>query len=185
MTTLTTVGYGDIGGENTAERIFCAMLQIFGTVVFATIMNQVRILKNLDQIDWPRVVKLTTAQTFTAELRAANFSHLSDCDLDTFAQILTVHKNYFNWNKTTTVPPAFYGSWQYELPSAREGVPTYQVPSLFAVWLSCEKTPVFYASWPKILTKQPKTWILESLSQKYNTFIYMYIWMYVYIHVKT
>ena len=40
MTTLTTVGYGDIGGENSMERIYCAMLQIVGTVVFATIMNQ-------------------------------------------------------------------------------------------------------------------------------------------------
>ena len=40
MTTLTTVGYGDIGGTNSEERIYCAMLQIFGTVVFATIMNQ-------------------------------------------------------------------------------------------------------------------------------------------------
>ena len=40
MTTLTTVGYGDISGENTAERCFCAIMQICGTFVFATIMNQ-------------------------------------------------------------------------------------------------------------------------------------------------
>ena len=40
MTTLTTVGYGDIGPLNSAERIYVASLQIFGTFVFATIMNQ-------------------------------------------------------------------------------------------------------------------------------------------------
>ena len=28
MTTLTTVGYGDVGGENSAERIYCACLQV-------------------------------------------------------------------------------------------------------------------------------------------------------------
>ena len=50
MTTLTTVGYGDIGGENTAERIYCAFLQIFGTVVFATIMNQLSMV--LDNINF-------------------------------------------------------------------------------------------------------------------------------------
>jgi hypothetical protein len=40
MTTLTTVGYGDISGDNTAERLYCSIAQIFGTFVFATIMNQ-------------------------------------------------------------------------------------------------------------------------------------------------
>ena len=50
MTTLTTVGYGDIGGENTAERVYCAFLQIIGTVVFATIMNQLSMV--LDNINF-------------------------------------------------------------------------------------------------------------------------------------
>ena len=40
MTTLTTAGYGDIAGTNVAEQIFCAVLQLCGTVVFAAIMSQ-------------------------------------------------------------------------------------------------------------------------------------------------
>jgi hypothetical protein len=52
MTTLTTVGYGDVGGTNSAERMYVCCLQIFGTVVFATIMNQLSmVLDNLTHLE--------------------------------------------------------------------------------------------------------------------------------------
>lgn len=33
--TVTTVGYGDLSGFNTPERIICAILQIMGVIIFA------------------------------------------------------------------------------------------------------------------------------------------------------
>jgi hypothetical protein len=40
MTTLCTVGYGDISATNEAEQVFCIFLQLAGSVVFAAIMSQ-------------------------------------------------------------------------------------------------------------------------------------------------
>ena len=35
VTTITTVGYGDIGGNNNAERIFCSVMMVIGVVAFS------------------------------------------------------------------------------------------------------------------------------------------------------
>ena len=35
VTTITTVGYGDIQGENTLERIFCSIIMIVGVMSFS------------------------------------------------------------------------------------------------------------------------------------------------------
>ena len=35
VTTITTVGYGDIGGTNNFERIFCAIVMIVGVIAFS------------------------------------------------------------------------------------------------------------------------------------------------------
>ena len=35
ITTVTTVGYGDISGTNTAERIFCAITMVVGVIAFS------------------------------------------------------------------------------------------------------------------------------------------------------
>lgn len=35
ITTVTTVGYGDITGTNTAERIFCAVIMVVGVIAFS------------------------------------------------------------------------------------------------------------------------------------------------------
>ena len=40
MTTLCTVGYGDIAATNEAEQVYCIVLQLAGSVVFAAIMSQ-------------------------------------------------------------------------------------------------------------------------------------------------
>jgi len=34
-TTITTVGYGDIKGLTTPERIFCALIMILGVIAFS------------------------------------------------------------------------------------------------------------------------------------------------------
>ena len=34
-TTITTVGYGDISGTNNAERVFCAIIMLFGVIAFS------------------------------------------------------------------------------------------------------------------------------------------------------
>ena len=39
ITTITTVGYGDISGNNPYERIFCSMLQILGAMGFSYITS--------------------------------------------------------------------------------------------------------------------------------------------------
>jgi hypothetical protein len=33
--TITTVGYGDIGGTNNTERVFCAIIMLFGVIAFS------------------------------------------------------------------------------------------------------------------------------------------------------
>jgi hypothetical protein len=65
MTTLTTVGYGDISGKNSADRIFCCFLQIFGTIVFSTIMNQLSVvLDNLSFHSQQKEFRLTKCRRF-------------------------------------------------------------------------------------------------------------------------
>lgn len=33
--TVTTVGYGDVGSTNSTERIFCAVIMVFGVIAFS------------------------------------------------------------------------------------------------------------------------------------------------------
>jgi hypothetical protein len=35
ITTITTVGYGDISGTNNAERMFCAFVMVVGVIMFS------------------------------------------------------------------------------------------------------------------------------------------------------
>ena len=35
ITTMTTVGYGDISGTNTTERIYCIILMLIGVLTFS------------------------------------------------------------------------------------------------------------------------------------------------------
>jgi hypothetical protein len=37
VTTMTTVGYGDISGHNSLERIICVFIMIIGVVVFSIV----------------------------------------------------------------------------------------------------------------------------------------------------
>jgi len=37
VTTMATVGYGDISGRNTLERIICVMIMIIGVVTFSIV----------------------------------------------------------------------------------------------------------------------------------------------------
>lgn len=34
ITTITTVGYGDISGTNNYERIFCSIIMVIGVILF-------------------------------------------------------------------------------------------------------------------------------------------------------
>ena len=49
-TTVTTVGYGDIGGTNDFERFFCTMVEIIGVIGFALASSSLTsIITNYDQ----------------------------------------------------------------------------------------------------------------------------------------
>lgn len=49
-TTITTVGYGDIVGNNTQERIFCSIIMIIGVIAFSFVNGSLTsILSNFDQ----------------------------------------------------------------------------------------------------------------------------------------
>jgi Trk-type K+ transport system membrane component len=37
VTTVTTVGYGDISGSNSGEKIFCMILMVVGVVFFSIV----------------------------------------------------------------------------------------------------------------------------------------------------
>ena len=49
VTTITTVGYGDINVINTYEQVFCAIVMIFGVVGFSFVTGTfTSIISNLD-----------------------------------------------------------------------------------------------------------------------------------------
>lgn len=49
ITTITTVGYGDINGNNTFEMLFCCLIMIFGVVGFSFVTGSMSsILSNID-----------------------------------------------------------------------------------------------------------------------------------------
>jgi uncharacterized Tic20 family protein len=51
MTTITTVGYGDIGGNSTLERVICIFLQLIGVVSYSFASGSLtQILANYDSI---------------------------------------------------------------------------------------------------------------------------------------
>ena len=41
VTTMTTVGYGDMSGSNSPERIFCIVLMVVGVIVFTFISGAI------------------------------------------------------------------------------------------------------------------------------------------------
>lgn len=68
MTALTTVGFGDIFGENNAERIFLTILQLTGAVVFATIMSQLSsVITNMSQSQREREQHIEGIRSFLIE----------------------------------------------------------------------------------------------------------------------
>jgi hypothetical protein len=49
VTSMTTVGYGDMSGSNSLERIFCIVLMVIGVVVFTFISGSLSsVLSNFD-----------------------------------------------------------------------------------------------------------------------------------------
>lgn len=40
ITTITTVGYGDISGTNNYERIFCSFIMVIGVILFNVAQGQ-------------------------------------------------------------------------------------------------------------------------------------------------
>ena len=52
MTTLTTVGYGDISGNNTTERILCIFLHLIGVISYSIAAGSLTsILSNYDEMN--------------------------------------------------------------------------------------------------------------------------------------
>jgi len=52
MTTLTTVGYGDISGQNTTERIICIFLHLIGVISYSIAAGSLTsILQNYDELN--------------------------------------------------------------------------------------------------------------------------------------
>lgn len=52
MTTLTTVGYGDISGQNTTERIICIFLHLIGVISYSIAAGSLTsILQNYDEMN--------------------------------------------------------------------------------------------------------------------------------------
>jgi hypothetical protein len=50
ITTITTIGYGDISGTNTIERIFCSLMMLIGVISFSFMNGSLTsILANSDQ----------------------------------------------------------------------------------------------------------------------------------------
>ena len=49
VTTMTTVGYGDMSGANSMERVFCIILMVVGVIVFTFISGAISsVLSNMD-----------------------------------------------------------------------------------------------------------------------------------------
>lgn len=52
ITTITTVGYGDISGTNTIERIFCSIIMLVGVISFGFANGTLAsIISNSDEAD--------------------------------------------------------------------------------------------------------------------------------------
>ena len=52
VTTITTVGYGDISGHNSTERCICIVMMICGVVLFSLISSSItQIIQNYDKVD--------------------------------------------------------------------------------------------------------------------------------------
>jgi proline dehydrogenase len=52
MTTITTVGYGDIGGNSTVERVICIFLHLIGVLAYSFASGSLTsIIANYDQIN--------------------------------------------------------------------------------------------------------------------------------------
>lgn len=52
VTTITTVGYGDISGNNTSERIICVLMMVMGVIFFSINSGNITsIITNKEAID--------------------------------------------------------------------------------------------------------------------------------------
>ena len=68
ITTLTTVGYGDIVAKNTEERMFTAFIMIIGVFIYSyTIGSLSSLLSNLDARKEQLNKKLELLQEITSE----------------------------------------------------------------------------------------------------------------------
>jgi len=59
ITTITTVGYGDISGTNATERIICAFLMIMGVIFFSfSTGSMTSMISGYDSINWKQKEKV-------------------------------------------------------------------------------------------------------------------------------
>lgn len=104
VTTISTVGYGDISGSTTAERVFCIVLMVVGVFSFTFISGALAsILSNFDASQAALNEKLMFLQKLRsqhnlrkelyADIRAAlNFDHQRKIEgLENFIESLPLH----------------------------------------------------------------------------------------------
>ena len=89
MTTITTVGYGDIGATNTIERIICIFLHIIGVLSYSLAAGQLTsIIENYDASKSKNVARKATLDRINTEHKLPprlyftllNFIENAECD---------------------------------------------------------------------------------------------------------
>jgi hypothetical protein len=51
VTTLTTVGYGDISAGNTLERFVCVINEVIGVIIFSILMSKLTQIVSLSDLN--------------------------------------------------------------------------------------------------------------------------------------
>lgn len=94
MTTLVTVGYGDITAQNMMEKIFCVFLMVLGVVAFSTLSGTVTSI----------MAKSDSRESLLKE-KIAFLNHLSaeyNLDIDLFNKLsMTIKYDHMRLSKST------------------------------------------------------------------------------------
>ena len=70
VTTITTVGYGDIGGNSTSERVICFFLHLIGVLSYSFASGSLtNLIQNYDEINDENNDKLNTLNRIYKEAK--------------------------------------------------------------------------------------------------------------------
>jgi hyperpolarization activated cyclic nucleotide-gated potassium channel 2 len=74
ITTITTVGYGDITGTNSYERIICAFLMVFGVCFFAVVSGKILgVLSSIENKENEYADHKSIVDCLSDQINASNF----------------------------------------------------------------------------------------------------------------